>query len=90
MQAVSSSGFTPFAALQAEILRDPIPLRAAVTAAYRRDEVSAVQWLLDQIKNNDAGSLQQAQQLAHKLVSSVREQRTRCLLYTSPSPRDRG
>src|SRR5471032_2905364 len=77
MQAAAASGFTPFAAMQAEILRDPIPLRAAVTAAYRRDEVSAVQWLLEQIKNNDAGALQQAQQLAHKLVSSVREQRTR-------------
>ena len=77
MQAADPTVFTPFAALQAEILRDPIPLRAAVTAAYRRDEVSAVQWLLDQIKNNDADSLQKAQQLAHKLVSSVREQRTR-------------
>jgi RHH-type proline utilization regulon transcriptional repressor/proline dehydrogenase/delta 1-pyrroline-5-carboxylate dehydrogenase len=77
MQAADPTVFTPFAALQAEILRDPLPLRAAVTAAYRRDEVSAVQWLLDQIKNNDANSLQQAQQLAHKLVSSVREQRTR-------------
>src|SRR5471030_204539 len=77
MQAAAASGFTPFAAMQAEILRDPIPLRAAVTAAYRRDEVSAVQWLLEQIKNNDAGTLQQAQQLAHKLVSSVREKRTR-------------
>jgi RHH-type proline utilization regulon transcriptional repressor/proline dehydrogenase/delta 1-pyrroline-5-carboxylate dehydrogenase len=77
MQAVVSTGFTPFSALQDEILRDPIPLRAAVTAAYRRDEVDAVQWLLEQIKNNDANSLQQAQQLAHKLVSSVREQRTR-------------
>jgi RHH-type proline utilization regulon transcriptional repressor/proline dehydrogenase/delta 1-pyrroline-5-carboxylate dehydrogenase len=77
MQAANPTGFTPFAALQAEILRDPIPLRAAVTAAYRRDEASAVQWLLNEIENNDAGSLQQAQQLAHKLVSSVREQRTR-------------
>jgi RHH-type proline utilization regulon transcriptional repressor/proline dehydrogenase/delta 1-pyrroline-5-carboxylate dehydrogenase len=77
MQAVVSTGFTPFSALQNEILRDPIPLRAAVTAAYRRDEVDAVQWLLEQIKNNDVNSLQQAQQLAHKLVSSVREQRTR-------------
>jgi len=77
MQAAAATGFTPFAALQDEILRDPIPLRAAVTAAYRRDEVSAVQWLLEQLKNNDAGTLQQAQQLAHKLVSSVREQRTR-------------
>ncbi|OEZ61232.1 trifunctional transcriptional regulator/proline dehydrogenase/L-glutamate gamma-semialdehyde dehydrogenase [Duganella sp. HH105] len=77
MQAAAATGFTPFAALQDEILRDPIPLRSAVTAAYRRDEISAVQWLLEQIKNNDAGTLQQAQQLAHKLVSSVREQRTR-------------
>ena len=77
MQAADSSVFTPFAALQSEVLRDPIPLRAAVTAAYRRDEADAVQWLLEQIKNNDAASLQQAQQLAHKLVSSVREQRTR-------------
>jgi len=77
MQAAVSSGFTPFAALQAEVLRDPIPLRAAVTAAYRRDEVSAVQWLIDTLQNNDAASLQQAQQLAHKLVSSVRAQRTR-------------
>jgi RHH-type proline utilization regulon transcriptional repressor/proline dehydrogenase/delta 1-pyrroline-5-carboxylate dehydrogenase len=77
MQAAVSAGFTPFAALQAEVLRDPIPLRAAVTAAYRRDEVSAVQWLLDTLKNNDAASLQQAQQLAHKLVSSVRAERTR-------------
>ncbi|SEO29427.1 L-proline dehydrogenase /delta-1-pyrroline-5-carboxylate dehydrogenase [Duganella sp. CF517] len=77
MQAADPTVFTPFAALQAEILRDPTPLRAAVTAAYRRDEASAVQWLLDQITNNDADSLQKAQQLAHKLVSSVREQRTR-------------
>jgi RHH-type proline utilization regulon transcriptional repressor/proline dehydrogenase/delta 1-pyrroline-5-carboxylate dehydrogenase len=77
MQAVSTSTFTPFAALQAEILRDPIPLRAAVTAAYRKDEVSAVQWLLDQLKNHDEVSMQQAQQLAYKLVSSVRTERTR-------------
>ena len=75
--AVSSSGFTPFAALQAEILRDPIPLRAAVTAAYRKDEVSAVEWLVGQLNNHDDVSLQQAQQLAHKLVSQVRAQRTR-------------
>ncbi|SDG89152.1 MULTISPECIES: trifunctional transcriptional regulator/proline dehydrogenase/L-glutamate gamma-semialdehyde dehydrogenase [unclassified Duganella] len=77
MQAVTSSGFTPFAALQAEILRDPIPLRAAVTAAYRKDEISAVQWLIGQLQNHDDASLQQAQQLAHKLVSSVRTERTR-------------
>ncbi|MTV39047.1 trifunctional transcriptional regulator/proline dehydrogenase/L-glutamate gamma-semialdehyde dehydrogenase [Duganella radicis] len=77
MQAATTSGFTPFAALRAEVLRDPIPLRAAVTAAYRKDEVSAVQWLLGQLKNHDDASIQQAQQLAHKLVSSVRAERTR-------------
>ncbi|WP_373989784.1 trifunctional transcriptional regulator/proline dehydrogenase/L-glutamate gamma-semialdehyde dehydrogenase [Duganella sp. BuS-21] len=77
MQAASTTGFTPFAALQAEVLRDPIPLRAAVTAAYRKDEVSAVHWLLETLKNHDAASIQQAQQLAHKLVSSVRVERTR-------------
>ena len=77
MQAANTSGFIPFAALQAEVLRDPLPLRAAVTAAYRKDEVSAVQWLLGQLKNHDADSIQQAQQLAHKLVSSVRAERTR-------------
>ncbi|MYN27715.1 trifunctional transcriptional regulator/proline dehydrogenase/L-glutamate gamma-semialdehyde dehydrogenase [Duganella levis] len=77
MQAAVSSGFTPFAALQAEILRDPIPLRAAVTAAYRKDEISAVEWLVGQLSNHDDISLQQAQQLAHKLVSSVRAERTR-------------
>ncbi|QJD90608.1 trifunctional transcriptional regulator/proline dehydrogenase/L-glutamate gamma-semialdehyde dehydrogenase [Duganella dendranthematis] len=77
MQAAVSSGFTPFAALQAEILRDPIPLRAAVTAAYRKDEISAVQWLIGQLNQHDEVSIQQAQQLAQKLVSSVRAERTR-------------
>src|ERR1700744_5926109 len=74
MQAAVSS---PFAALQAELLRDPIPLRAAITAAYRRDEVGAVQWLLQQIGNNCSDTQQDAQQLAHKLASAVREKRTR-------------
>ena len=53
MQTASPSPTTPFAALQAEILRDPIPLRTAVTAAYRRDEMTAVQWLLEQIGSTD-------------------------------------
>ena len=77
MQAATTTGFTPFAALQAEVLRDPIPLRAAVTAAYRKNEVSAVLWLLDQLKNHDDSSIDQAGQLAYKLVSQVRTQRTR-------------
>ena len=74
MQAVVSP---PFAAFQAEILRDPIPLRAAITAAYRRDEVTAVQWLLQQIGNSSVEIAGDAQQLAQKLVSAVREKRTR-------------
>ncbi|XLZ68709.1 trifunctional transcriptional regulator/proline dehydrogenase/L-glutamate gamma-semialdehyde dehydrogenase [Massilia sp. SR12] len=68
---------TPFAALQAEILRDPSPLRSAVTAAYRRDEQSAVQWLLSQINIGSPETTQDAQSLAKRLVTSVREKRTR-------------
>jgi RHH-type proline utilization regulon transcriptional repressor/proline dehydrogenase/delta 1-pyrroline-5-carboxylate dehydrogenase len=65
--------FVPFASLQAEIKPEQTPLRAAVTAAYRRDEAGAVEWLLAQGARADAG----AAALAHKLVSQVREKRTR-------------
>jgi RHH-type proline utilization regulon transcriptional repressor/proline dehydrogenase/delta 1-pyrroline-5-carboxylate dehydrogenase len=67
----------PFSALQAEILRDPIPLRAAITAAYRRDEPGSVQWLLAQVRDHGAAVTDQAQQLARRLVTAVREKRTR-------------
>ncbi len=67
----------PFAALQAEILRDPTPLRAAITAAYRRDEQTAVQWLLAQITDRGADATREAQELARRLVTAVREKRTR-------------
>ncbi|MES2258893.1 MAG: trifunctional transcriptional regulator/proline dehydrogenase/L-glutamate gamma-semialdehyde dehydrogenase [Pseudomonadota bacterium] len=78
LPAVSpASSLVPFAALQAEILREPGALRAAITAAYRRDETGAVQWLLSQIRADDAGVTEQAQALAHRLVSAVREKRTR-------------
>jgi RHH-type proline utilization regulon transcriptional repressor/proline dehydrogenase/delta 1-pyrroline-5-carboxylate dehydrogenase len=62
----------PFAALQAEIKPAQTPLRAAITAAYRRDETAAVEWLLAQgaHANGDAAAL------AHKLVSQVRAKRT--------------
>ncbi|CAN7646919.1 trifunctional transcriptional regulator/proline dehydrogenase/L-glutamate gamma-semialdehyde dehydrogenase [Pseudoduganella sp. LjRoot289] len=70
MQAVA----TPFSTLQAEILRDPSPLRAAITAAYRRDEAGAVQWLLGEVRE---GGTADAQALAHRLVSAVRKERTR-------------
>ena len=68
---------TPFAALQAEILRDPSPLRSAITAAYRRDEQTAVQWLLSQINIGSPETTQDTQFLAKRLVTAVREKRTR-------------
>ena len=71
-----NSPVAPFAALQAEILRDPSPLRAAVTAAYRRDEQTAVQWLLGQIRDG-SDTTDKAQTLARRLVTAVREKRTR-------------
>ena len=67
----------PFATLQTEILRDPSPLRAAITAAYRKDEQSAVQWLLSQIREGAPETTLEAQTLAKRLVTSVREKRTR-------------
>jgi RHH-type proline utilization regulon transcriptional repressor/proline dehydrogenase/delta 1-pyrroline-5-carboxylate dehydrogenase len=65
--------FVPFDALQAETKREQTPLRAAITAAYRRDETTAVEWLLAQ----GAAASADAYMLAHRLVSSVREKRTR-------------
>jgi RHH-type proline utilization regulon transcriptional repressor/proline dehydrogenase/delta 1-pyrroline-5-carboxylate dehydrogenase len=75
MQIAASPGalFVPFDALQAEIKREQSPLRAAITAAYRRDETEAVEWLLAQ----GARASGDAYMLAHRLVSSVREKRTR-------------
>lgn len=67
------STFVPFDALKSEIKREQTPLRAAITAAYRRDETEAVQWLLAQ----GASANGDAYMLAHRLVSSVREKRTR-------------
>jgi len=65
--------FVPFDALQAESRREQTPLRAAITAAYRRDETAAVEWLLAQ----GAAAPADAYMLAHRLVSAVREKRTR-------------
>ncbi|MGO4478842.1 trifunctional transcriptional regulator/proline dehydrogenase/L-glutamate gamma-semialdehyde dehydrogenase [Massilia sp. 2TAF26] len=65
--------FVPFDALQAETKREQTPLRAAITAAYRRDEAQAVEWLLSQ----GAAASADAYMLAHRLVSAVREKRTR-------------
>ncbi len=51
-------------------------LRAAITAAYRRDEREAVQWLLGQIRR-DAALAGSTQALAQKLVQAVRAERSR-------------
>jgi RHH-type proline utilization regulon transcriptional repressor/proline dehydrogenase/delta 1-pyrroline-5-carboxylate dehydrogenase len=74
---LSMNAPVPFSALQAEILRDPSPLRAAITAAYRRDERTAVQWLLAEIRDRGLPATQEAQELARRLVTAVREKRTR-------------
>jgi len=71
--ASPASTFVPFDALRAEIKREQAPLRAAITAAYRRDETEAVQWLLAQ----GASVNDEAHALAHRLVSAVRAKRTR-------------
>src|SRR5690349_290174 len=71
--AIPASTYVPFDALQAETRRDQTPLRAAITAAYRRDETAAVEWLLDQGASPSAD----AHPLAHRLVSAVRAKRTR-------------
>jgi RHH-type proline utilization regulon transcriptional repressor/proline dehydrogenase/delta 1-pyrroline-5-carboxylate dehydrogenase len=71
--ALPATTYVPFDALQAETRREQAPLRAAITAAYRRDETSAVEWLLAQ----GAGVNADARMLAHRLVSAVREKRTR-------------
>jgi RHH-type proline utilization regulon transcriptional repressor/proline dehydrogenase/delta 1-pyrroline-5-carboxylate dehydrogenase len=71
--APSAPPSIPFAALQAEIKREQTPLRAAITAAYRRNETEAVAWLLDQGARPHAD----AAGLAHRLVSAVRAKRTR-------------
>jgi RHH-type proline utilization regulon transcriptional repressor/proline dehydrogenase/delta 1-pyrroline-5-carboxylate dehydrogenase len=64
----------PFSALQAEIQPAPTPLRAAITAAYRRNEREAVLWLLEQAQPN--GEPDPAiQTLARRLVLSMRRQR---------------
>ena len=63
----------PFAALQSETRPSLSPLRAAIAAACRRDETAAVQSLLAQ----GAQVPGDAYVLAHRLVSSVREKRTR-------------
>ncbi|MFJ9452089.1 trifunctional transcriptional regulator/proline dehydrogenase/L-glutamate gamma-semialdehyde dehydrogenase [Herbaspirillum sp. NPDC101397] len=75
--SVPSSTFAPaFSVFQQEVMQNPTPLRAAITAVYRRDERGAVQWLLAQVQSN-ASWTEASQKLARKLVQAVRTKRTR-------------
>jgi RHH-type proline utilization regulon transcriptional repressor/proline dehydrogenase/delta 1-pyrroline-5-carboxylate dehydrogenase len=74
--AASTAASFPFAAFHDEVLHNPTPLRAAITAAWRRDEREAVQWLLTQVRTT-AASQSEGQALARKLVEAVRSKRTR-------------
>ncbi|MFZ6871505.1 trifunctional transcriptional regulator/proline dehydrogenase/L-glutamate gamma-semialdehyde dehydrogenase [Undibacterium sp. Di27W] len=67
---------SPFSALQAELLAPASPLRTAITEVYRRPEPEAVQWLLSNV-NPHADQQKSVAELAHRLVSNVRQQRTR-------------
>ncbi|SHH44714.1 trifunctional transcriptional regulator/proline dehydrogenase/L-glutamate gamma-semialdehyde dehydrogenase [Massilia sp. CF038] len=71
--AAPAPSFLPFAALQEEVVSQPSLLRAAITAAYRRDEADTVGWLLSQGVRPHAD----AHALAHRLVAAVRSKRTR-------------
>ncbi|KRB94169.1 trifunctional transcriptional regulator/proline dehydrogenase/L-glutamate gamma-semialdehyde dehydrogenase [Noviherbaspirillum sp. Root189] len=73
---VVNTAVQPFSAFHADINHTPAPLRAAITAAYRRDEAEAVRWLLGQTKAGTATKAQ-TQKLARGLVEAVREKRTR-------------
>jgi RHH-type proline utilization regulon transcriptional repressor/proline dehydrogenase/delta 1-pyrroline-5-carboxylate dehydrogenase len=66
----------PFSAFHSELQQEITPYRAALIAAWRRDESEAVAWLLANA-NVDRESRAEAQGLARKLVQAVREKRTR-------------
>jgi len=71
--AAPATSFQPFSAFKSEVDGQASPLRAAITAAYRRDEAGSVAWLLEQGARPHAD----AHALAHRLVSAVRSKRTR-------------
>ena len=65
----SSFQTAPFAAFHREMPGPTLPLRAAITAAYRLDEQSAVRKLVDQAEQS-AASRNAIQMLARKLVEN--------------------
>ena len=72
----SSPPFTPFTDFHTEVIRQQSPLRTAITAAYRRDEASAVHSLFA-MHHADASSNGKITQLARQLVTAVRAKRSR-------------
>ena len=69
-----SPQIAPFAVFDAELVRTTSPLRAAITAAWRREEREAVQWLLTQAPT-DTAQQERIRTLARQLVAAVREKR---------------
>ncbi len=72
--------FIPFAAFQDEIRNSPQQLRRTITSAYRRSELDAVQWLQSELQSilaSRADVRSEQKELARKLVTAVREKRTR-------------
>jgi RHH-type proline utilization regulon transcriptional repressor/proline dehydrogenase/delta 1-pyrroline-5-carboxylate dehydrogenase len=74
--AAGPGGGAPFAAFAAEVLAAPSPLRGAITDAYRREERSAVRYLLEQVASGPAWQ-SATQALARRLVEAVRAKRSR-------------
>ena len=74
--ALSSLASAAFSTFHQEVMPPPSALRGAITAAYRRDEQSAVQWLLQQVQSNPSWTAA-THTLARRLVQAVRTKRTR-------------
>ena len=72
---------TAFHALRAELLAAPFKLRQAITEVYRRDEAEVVNWLLNQVQPHPELQAGVSDLASHKLVSSVRQQRTRASVW---------
>lgn len=72
----SSPPSTPFTDFHTEVIRQQSPLRAAITAAYRRDEASAMHSLFA-MHHAGASANEKITQLARQLVTAVRTKRSR-------------
>ena len=70
----TTTRYTPFAVLEAELSANANPLRLIINTVVWRDERSAVRWLLEQLADS-ASPVQGAQPLARRLVTTVRAKR---------------